>query len=314
MRQGGGELQLQPACLGVHEDGAVAEEILGVPVRGQEPPLGRPTCPPLALGELGNLQMMARPGEPAAAPAHRHPAISKLLLDSGQQRLQVLQALLLGPPPLAGGIPAGRTTPPTDRHHQPPLDHPDRPAETSANVQQVKACPLPLVVAGAGDRPRPPRRRRRCQGTLTVGAAVGAQSNRAAAGEVAAGQPTQVLANHAQYRGVLPVGPQPGAHPRTCGRGDHKRGNDRTHDRIVSSNCDNRARACTSRPDECRASPRPAEHPPAIPYPIDPEHALTGAARQLLETEPMPQELWRRVRRLLRIGWTMEGGPAAVRA
>jgi hypothetical protein len=42
--------------------------------------------------------------------------------------------------------------------------------------------------------------------------------------------------------------------------------------------------------------------------------ALAGAARQLLETEPMPQELGQRIGRLLRIGWTMEGGLAAVRA
>jgi hypothetical protein len=42
--------------------------------------------------------------------------------------------------------------------------------------------------------------------------------------------------------------------------------------------------------------------------------ALAGAARQPLETEPMPRELWRWVRRLLRIGWTMKGGLAAIRA
>lgn len=43
---------------------------------------------------------------------------------------------------------------------------------------------------------------------------------------------------------------------------------------------------------------------------------LVDAADLVLATNAarLPEQLPRRVRRLLRIGWTMEGGPAAVRA
>jgi hypothetical protein len=177
--------------------------------------------------------MMPRLGEPPTTPAHRHSPLPEPALHPNQARLKMLQPLLLGPPLLLGGIPPGPAGPPIDRDRQPPVDHPDRSMQACAGVQEVAPAAAPLVVAGPGDRPRPSRRRCRSQGALAAGTAVGARPHRAAAREIAAGQPAQILADHVEHRGVLLAGPQPGLHPRTGGRGDHERRGDRTHDRII---------------------------------------------------------------------------------
>jgi hypothetical protein len=83
------------------------------------------------------------------------------------------------------------------------------------------------------------------QGALTVGAAVGARAQCAAAGKISAGQPAQVLADQPEHHSVLLAWPQPGPHPRTSRRGDYERGGDRTHDRILSSGHDNHPGAST---------------------------------------------------------------------
>jgi hypothetical protein len=53
--QQGGQLELAPALVGMHPDGLVAPPLGGLPISGQEPPLGPPAGTPLLLGELGVL-------------------------------------------------------------------------------------------------------------------------------------------------------------------------------------------------------------------------------------------------------------------
>jgi len=74
----------------VHPDGFVAKRLVGLPIGGQKQPLGRPPLPPLPLGELGVLKLVARLGEPPATPAHRHSTLPEPALDPSQARLEVL--------------------------------------------------------------------------------------------------------------------------------------------------------------------------------------------------------------------------------
>jgi hypothetical protein len=119
----------------MHPHGLVAKQLVGLPIRADEPALGGPPRLPLTLGELGVLKTVARFSEPTAATHHPHPSLPEPALDPGQAGLKVLQPLLLGPPLLAGGIPTGPATPPTDRHRQPLLNGLDRPTQAGAGVQ-----------------------------------------------------------------------------------------------------------------------------------------------------------------------------------
>jgi hypothetical protein len=118
----------------MHPDGLVTELLGGLPIGGQEPPLSHPALPPITLGKPGILKAVVCPGEPAATSHHTHLALPDPALNAGQPRLEVLQPLLLGPPLLASGIPAGPATPPADRHRQSPLDDSNRPTQVSAGV------------------------------------------------------------------------------------------------------------------------------------------------------------------------------------
>jgi hypothetical protein len=70
MHQRGGQLDLAPALLRMHHDGAIAKRIRCVAIGGEEQPLGLPAGPPLPFGELGLVEGVALLGEPSAAAAH----------------------------------------------------------------------------------------------------------------------------------------------------------------------------------------------------------------------------------------------------
>jgi hypothetical protein len=90
-------------------------------------------------------------------------------------------------------------------------------------VQQVAVSPLPLVVAGAGNRSRPAAGRGSRQRPLPAGPVDVSAAETAALGQVVAGQPPEILTNLAQHHLVDGRDPQPGADAHTRRECNHER-------------------------------------------------------------------------------------------
>jgi hypothetical protein len=58
----------------MHPDGLITPPLVGLPISGEEPPLGLPAGAPLDLGQLPGVTVhaVAELGESPAPPTHRH--------------------------------------------------------------------------------------------------------------------------------------------------------------------------------------------------------------------------------------------------
>ena len=107
--------------------------------------------------EPGVAQVAPLAEQATPAPAHAHPPGGKPLLRLGQPGAQHLQALLLAVPLRLGGVAAGAPPPSCGRGSQPRLDRADPRPQARRLGLQVPLRQVPLVLAGPGDRARPPR-------------------------------------------------------------------------------------------------------------------------------------------------------------
>jgi len=89
-------------------------------------------------------------------------------VDAREPASEEVHAALLLPPLRAAGVAADPPGAAAYRGGQPRLQTPDRPPEASPVVQQVAVATLPLVVAGAADRPCPSGSRCADQRTLSA--------------------------------------------------------------------------------------------------------------------------------------------------
>src|SRR5512132_1058906 len=213
----------------MHPDGLVAPRLAGLPVGRQKQPLGLPSAPPLLVAELGVLERVTELGEPPATTAHRYPTCSQPALDPGQLGLQVLQPTLLGEPLRPAGIPAHLALRAADGNRQARADRATGVAQRGPAVQQVPLRPLPLVVGGPRDRPRPTTGRLAGHVALAGRAPVRCRAEPAAPGKIGAGQTAKVFADRPHHGLIAGRQPQPGLDPGACWRGDHERLTDRTH-------------------------------------------------------------------------------------
>jgi hypothetical protein len=227
MCQRGGELDLQPALLGVDADRLVPKRLVGLAVGGEEPAFRLPAFPPLLLGQPCVLEVMTGAQQPSAAPHDRDLPLFDPALNVGETGLEMLEPPLLGGPLVAAGIPAGLPAPPTGRNRQPAADRLGRPLEAGLLVEQVPPAPFPLVLRRAGDRPRPPRRRYRREVALPTGPlAVLDVPDPAAVREIPPGELPEVFTDRPEDVFVLVGRAQPGPDPRW--RRDHERVGQRT--------------------------------------------------------------------------------------
>jgi hypothetical protein len=144
----------------------------------------------------------ARVGTPGEDGSRRRPGTS----GPGEQ----VQPSLLLPAFISADVAADPSGPATDRPSQARLQPPDRPAQAGSLVEQVSVAALPLVLACAGDRPRPATGRGGGQLPLSAGSLVVAVADAAALGQIVAGQPPEVLADLTQHGLVGSREPQPG--------------------------------------------------------------------------------------------------------
>jgi hypothetical protein len=193
MPQGGRQLQLQPALLRVDQDGAVAERIPRVAVGGQKPTGRPPPLPPLRLGETGHRQVLAAAKQVPTTADDADPTLRDTRLHTSQPRGEKVQPPLLLPPFPAVGVAAHPPGPTADRSGQPHPQTPHRPPQAGTLVQQVAIGAPPLILAGAGDRSRPAAGAGSRQSLLSTGPVGITEAETAALGQVAAGQPSEVL-------------------------------------------------------------------------------------------------------------------------
>ena len=159
VRQRGGQLNLQPLLAGVPTYGFVSPVLVRLAVGGQEQAGCLPLRPPLVLGHPGGGEVVPLAQQRLPAPHHRHR--SRLLppVRPGKPAAQRLEPDGLGVPLGRGGIPAHPARLPAGRDGQPRLDPADAGVQAGLLGAQVPLGLAPLVFAGAGDRPGPPRRR-----------------------------------------------------------------------------------------------------------------------------------------------------------
>ncbi len=157
MRQRDRQLDLQPALVRVPADRLVAPRLVFLPVGGQEQP-GRLPLPPPRPGHVGFGEAAALAQQRLAAPHHRHRSRLQPPVHPGEPGPQHLQADRLGVPLGRGGVPAHPARLPAGRDRQPRLDPPDAGLQAAPLGAQVPPGQPHLVLAGAGDRPGPPRR------------------------------------------------------------------------------------------------------------------------------------------------------------
>ena len=160
--------------------------------RGRLPPM-----PPLRLGELGVVQMLASVQQPSAAADDADSTLRNARVDANKPGGEDGQATLLLPAFRAAGVAVDPPDSAADRGSQPRPKTPDRPPEAGPLVQQIAVAALPLILAGAGDRSRPPAGTGGGQRALPAGALSITATEAAALGHVAASCLAEVLADPA---------------------------------------------------------------------------------------------------------------------
>jgi hypothetical protein len=129
----------------------------------------------------------------------------------------------------SGGIAPHAPAAPSNRSGQSPVDDPNRPPEAGAGIVEVTESSLPLVVGGARQGTRPPRRGCHGQGPLARGAHVVPTTQAATCGKIGPSQLTKVPTDGAQHELICGIHPQPGTNSRPGRWHDQKRRCDRTH-------------------------------------------------------------------------------------
>src|SRR5438876_4061738 len=170
VRERGGQLYLYPLLGRVPADRLIAPRLACLAVGGDEPPSRFPLRPPPSLREPCGVKVVPRTGKPPTAPAHTHVPVLQSPLHGSGPRSQLLEALPFLPPLRLGGVPA----PPPGRQHDAPFELPDACQQGSLPGLQVSLRQIPLIIAGPGDRPRPPGRRQCGEPLLADAAGCGA--------------------------------------------------------------------------------------------------------------------------------------------
>jgi hypothetical protein len=225
--QRGGQLQLQPALLRVDQDGAVAKRIPRVSIGGQKPAGRLPLLPPLRLGEPGRVQRLTGMEQPPPTADDADSTLRDTRLHTSQPRGEEVQTPLLLPALGSVGVAAHSPSPAADRSGQPRPQTPDRPPQTGTLVQQVPIGAQPLVLAGAGDRPRPAAGTGSRQCPLPASPVDITEAEAASLGQVVTGQPSEVFTDGAQHQLILRRGRQPRADADARWGRHHKRRGDR---------------------------------------------------------------------------------------
>ena len=157
LRERGGQPDLQPALAGVPADRFVPQRLVLLPVSGQEQPGRFPPRPPPVHGWPGGGEVRALAQQRPATPHHRDRPRRQPPVRPGQPGLQRPQPDGLSVPLGRGGVPAGPPGLPARRDRQPGLDPADPGPQAGLPGAQVPPGEPVLILAGAGDRPGPPR-------------------------------------------------------------------------------------------------------------------------------------------------------------
>jgi hypothetical protein len=231
-RQRGRQLHFQPALARMPADRFVPPVLARLAVGGQEQPGRLPLLPPPGFGQPRGGQVRPLAQHSLPAPGHRNRPGRQPPVHPGQPSPQLLQPDRLGVPLGSRRIPAHPPGPAARRGSQPRLDPADAGTQAGLPSAQVPLGRGVLVLAGAGDRPGPPRGRLPGQRPLAPRPrqcpAPGVEpAFRAPRGQVTPGQRPQVRADRPQHRRVGRRHPQPGPHPRPAGPGRRERGDQR---------------------------------------------------------------------------------------
>jgi hypothetical protein len=207
----------------MHPDRLIAEPLVGLAVGGEKPAGRLPPLAPLRLGESSRLQVLAGVEQPPPAADDTDPTLRDARLDTREPASEEIQAALFLPAFGAVGVAAHPPGPTADLGGQPRPQVAYGPLETAPLVQQVPVAALPLVVAGAGNCPRPAAGRGSRQRPLPAGPVDVFAAETAALGQVMAGQPPEILTNLAQHHPVDGRDPQPGTDADTRWECNHER-------------------------------------------------------------------------------------------
>ena len=190
-----------------------------------------PLRPPLFLSQARGGQVAALAQQALPAPHHRHRPRFQAPVRPGQPGPQAPQPDGLSVPLGRGGVSAHPAGPPARRDGQTRFDHRHPRSQRRRLCTQVPLRELPLVLARAGDRARPPRRGSRRQRPLPrrTGRRPAFRVQpalRAPGGQVTAGQHPQMGPDGAQHSRISRRDPQPGPHPGPARGSRHERGGD----------------------------------------------------------------------------------------
>jgi hypothetical protein len=156
MHQRFGEPDLQGLRRGVPADRLVPQPLAHLAIRGQKPAGRLPPPAPTLLVQPGRLEVVPGSGQPAAATAHRYSALRQPGFHHPQTDLQDLETALFLPPLSPCRVPPRAALTTADRDGQPLAELPNPGSQTALLGQQVPLRQPPGVLAGPGDRPRPP--------------------------------------------------------------------------------------------------------------------------------------------------------------
>jgi hypothetical protein len=161
--------------------------------------------------------------QPSATADDADPPLCDARLRVREPAGEEVQAPLLLPALGGAGIATDSAGAAADRGGQARSQTPDRAPQARPLVQQIAVGAIPLVLAGAGEHPRPTAGTGSRQPPLPTSPVGVAAAEGAALGQVTTGQASEVLANLAQHRLVGGRGPQPRADAGTRRGRDHKR-------------------------------------------------------------------------------------------
>lgn len=159
----GWELDLQDPVSGVPADRLVPQTLGGFAVCADEKPLSFPPVAPIRLAGTGRGKVVTLACQSLPATGDTHPALGQPVVDFGKAGLEDLEALLLGKPLRLSGVPGDFPFLGTYRSGQTAGDLLCPGPQRRSLVVQIPLAELPSVVACAGDRTSPTRRRLGCQ-------------------------------------------------------------------------------------------------------------------------------------------------------